>query len=189
MTVDELLAGIRNEDENVRTETWQASAAMGAVAVPALAELSAEPDLEAARAAVRGLWAVTRHAGRPDAGGARAEVAAALILLTTPEHAEQLRREAIWMLSEVGGDEAVPVLAGLLSDAALRDDARMALERIPGEVSLAALREGLATAPDDFQPNLAHSLRVRGESVPDVPDMRLVPRKPTAVTSAGRIER
>lgn len=185
MTLSELLDGIRSDDEVERTEAWNASPSVGAAAIAPLAELSAHSNLELARAAMRGLWAITRDAGHPDAEQERAEVVPALIALTDAAHGEQLRRESVWMLSEVGDDTAVPVLSDLLSDAALRDDARMALERIPGDASLHALRTALEAAGGDFQPNLAHSLRVRGETVPDIPDLRLVPQRPTAVTKAG----
>ena len=189
MTVDELVAGIQSEDEHKRTETWQAAPGLGAAAVGPLADLSTNADLEVARAAMRGLWAVTRHAGRPDSGDTRAAVVEALIPLTGSAHPEQLRREVVWMLSEIADDGTVPLLASLLSDGALRDDARMALERIPGEASLAALREGLAAAPDDFKPNVAHSLRVRGEVVDNIPDLRRVPVHATSVTRDGRAGR
>jgi HEAT repeat protein len=182
MTVDELVAGIRSGDEEARTETWQAAPALGAAAVAPLAELGTDSSVEVARAAMRGLWAITRDAGRPNADAKRAEVVAALTPFTGPGHAEQLRRDVIWMLSEIGDDATVPVLAALLSDEVLREDARMALERIPGEASLAALRAGLEAAPGDFKPNIAHSLRARGEAVEGIPDTKLAPEHATSVT-------
>jgi len=185
MTVDELVAGIQSGDEHRRTETWQAAPGVGAAAVEPLADLVTDADLEVARAAMRGLWAVTRHAGRPDAGDSRAEVVAALTPLATSDHPEQLHREVVWMLSEIGDEAIVPVLASLLSDDRLQEDARMALERIPGQASLAALRDGLEAAPENFKPHIAHSLRVRGEAVPDIPDTKLVPEHATSVTHDG----
>jgi hypothetical protein len=85
------------------------------------------------------------------------------------------------MLSEIAGDEAAQPLATLLTNKELREDARMALERIDGKASLAALQAALATAPEDFRPNLAQSLRRRGVEVPGVPSARLVPTKQTSV--------
>jgi len=189
MTVDELVAGIRSDDEGTRTETWQAAPTVGADAVVPLVELSSDSNLEVARAAMRGLWAVVRDAGRPESDARRVEVVAVLTPYTEPSHAEQLRRDVVWMLSEIGDDATVPLLASLLSDDALREDARMALERIPGEASLTALRNGLETAPDAAKPPIAHSLRVRGEVVADIPDTKLVPEHATSVTrneGAGR---
>lgn len=92
-----------------------------------------------------------------------------------------VRREVLWMLSEVGGDESVDPVARLLVDRASRDDARMVLQRIPGDKSLAALQAGLVAAPEDFGPNLAQSLEAQGMSVPEVSCRKLVPTKPTHV--------
>jgi len=85
------------------------------------------------------------------------------------------------MLSEIGSDESVKPLAALLQKPQLREDARMALERIDVEAALAALQAALTTAPEDFRPNLAQSLRRRGVNVPGVPSARLVPTKQTSV--------
>ena len=68
------------------------------------------------------------------------------------------RRELLWMLSEIGGDESVDPIAALLADIDLREDARMTLQRIPGDKSLAALEVGLAAAPNDFKINIVQSL-------------------------------
>jgi hypothetical protein len=95
-----------------------------------------------------------------------------------------VRREALWMLSEIAGDEAVGPTAALLADQELREDARMVLDRIPGPASLAALRDALNRASDDFRYNLAQSLRHRGVGVPDVPERKLVPVRPTSVKAA-----
>ena len=83
------------------------------------------------------------------------------------------------MLSEIGGDESVEPIAALLGDEAFREDARMALERIPGERSLAALRAALQAAPEGFRPHLVQSLRARGEKLdPEkYPCRKLIPTK------------
>ncbi len=90
-----------------------------------------------------------------------------------------LRRDILWLLSEIGGGESVESIAVLLKHDALREDARMVLERIPGEESLASLRNALGSVPDDFRLNIAQSLRARGETVdPEkFPCRKLVPTK------------
>jgi hypothetical protein len=87
----------------------------------------------------------------------------------------------IWMLSEIGADESVGPIAGLLSHAELKDDARMALERIPGDRSMQALKSAFESASEDFKPSLAHSLRVRGVEISEYPTAKLDPTKPTGV--------
>ena len=87
-----------------------------------------------------------------------------------------------FIFSEIAtADEATQSLAALLKNAELREDARMALERIEGEATLAALESALANAPDDFRPNLPQSLRNRGVNITGIPSGRLVPTKKTKV--------
>jgi HEAT repeat protein len=90
-----------------------------------------------------------------------------------------LRREVLSMLSEIGDDEAVKPVAAFLFNPDLWEEARAALERIPGAKSLAALKSGLATAPEDHKPALAHSLRVRGVKVDRYPSEKLTPKRKT----------
>jgi hypothetical protein len=73
-----------------------------------------------------------------------------------------------------------------LANPDLNEDARMTLERLPGDKATAALKAALARAVDDAKPALAHSLRVRGVETPGVPDLRLKPTKKTSVQPVGR---
>ncbi len=179
--VDELIAKIKDKDANVRTQAWLGAGQVGAAAVGPLAAVAAGAELEVGRAAQRGMWQIVRHAGRPGADAERKAVVAALLPLASAQGPARLRVEAMWMLSEIAGDEAVEPIAALLAHKELREDARLVLDRIPGEKSLAALRAGLAAAPDDFKINLAESLRHRGVEVPGLPSQKLVPTKATSV--------
>jgi len=136
--------------------------------------------METARAASRALWRIVRHVGRPGASAERKAVVAELVSLLS-EGPSGVRREVVWMLSEIGDDEAVIPLAVLLSDRGLGEDARAALQRIPGGKSLAALKAALTEASADFKPALADALRARGELVSDFPSQKRVPTKATAV--------
>ncbi len=180
-TVEELVAGIQSDDADVRTAAWRNAGAVGADAVAPLAELMSDESMEVARAAKRGLWQLVRHCGRPGADAERQDVSAALVGLLAEGQSVVVRREALWMLSEIGGDACVAPMAALLADADLREDARTAVERIPGGVSLEALKAAVATAPDDFKPNIAESLRRRGEAVAGLPSAKMTPVKPTEV--------
>ena len=92
-----------------------------------------------------------------------------------------MRREVLWMLSEIGGLKSIQPIADLLANKELREDARMVLQRIPGRKSIAALRAGLKAAPEDFKINIAQSLRQRGVKVRRFPCVKLVPTKKTNV--------
>ncbi len=185
MTDQILLAKIKSDDPEVRTKAWQSAGEVGAVALKPLAKLVSEAELEVGRAAKRGMWQIVRHAGNPgSATSKKKRVVAALTGLLDDRQPAAVRREVLWMLSEIAGDEAVVPIAALLSNAELREDARMALDRIPGKKSLAALQTGLKAAPNDFKPNIAQSLRHRGVEVPGIPCRKLIPTKKTNVKPA-----
>ena len=75
-----------------------------------------------------------------------------------------------WQLSLIGSDKEVPALAALLPDTTLSYYARLALERIPGEASLAALQEALTSTFGRVRVGVINSLAVRrdGRVVPDL---------------------
>ena len=179
-SVNEFLAQIKSPDDKVRGPAWQGAARQGAPAVKPLAEIMANPDMEVARAAKRALWKIVRHAGRPGAAKEGKAVVAQLIPVLSGA-ATPVRREVLWMLSEIGGDEAVAPLAAWLADKELREDARCALQRIPGNKATAALKKALATGPEEYRPAVAVSLRARGEKVDGYPSQKLVPTKQTTV--------
>lgn len=181
-----LVAGLRSKDDSARAEAIANASRAGAPVIGAVCPLLEDTNNEVFRAAKRALLGIVRHAG---AGGALAKEAQAVenALLTAlgTLKAAQARRDTIWLLSEVGADKTVLALAALLTDKDVREDARCALERIPGKTSLKALNAALKTAPADFKPALAESLRKRGEAVRDIPSQRLVPTKTTEVKPGG----
>jgi len=181
--VSKLMAGIRDNDASVRTEAWQSAGEVGAAAVKPLARVMANEELEVARAAKRGLWKIVRHVGRPKAGNKKKAVMGKLVELLGDDQPVPVRREVLWMLSEIGDRNAVKPISALLSDRELREDARMVLQRIPGRTALAALKAALKAAPDDFKLNIAQSLRQRGEKVPGLDCVKLIPTKETNVKS------
>ena len=177
--VDELLAGVRDTSDNVRTEAWLSAGKAGAPAVKPLATVMTDSDPEVARAATRALWQLARHAGRPGAGKEKGAVEKELIGLLGNKTPIPVRREVLWILSEIGGRNSIKRVAGLLKNDELREDARMTLERIPAKSSVAALKTAFEVAPEDFKSNIAQSLRKRGQEVAGYPCQKLVPRKQT----------
>jgi hypothetical protein len=178
--VADLVARIKSPDDAVRGPAWQSAGPYGAPAVGPLAEVMTDPHFEIARSARRAIERIVRHAGRPGADAERRAVAAELVKLLG--HASpNVRKHALWMLSEIGEAPAVEPMAALLADPEVREDARCALERIPGAAATAALKKAMATAPEAFKYALAHSLRVRGEKVEGYPSQKRVPTKPTRV--------
>lgn len=182
--VADLVAKIKSTDDKVRGPAWQGAGPAGAPAVGPLAAVMTDADFEIARSAKRGIEKIVRYAGRPGADAERKAVEAELIKLLA--HAiGVVRRHALWMLSEVGDNAAVEPMAALLTDAEVREDARCALQRVPGAKATAALKKAMGSAPEEFKYALAESLRARGEKVTGYPSRKLVPTKPTSVKAVA----
>ena len=179
MKLEELVRRIRSDKPGVRTAAWQQAGAVGASAIKPLAKLCTEGNLEVGRAAKRGLERIVRTVGAPGVQPAKSAVIRELIALLADNQPIALRRDILWLLSEIGGGESVGPITMLLKHHVLREDARMVLERIPGEESLASLRNALGSVPEDFRLNIAQSLRARGQAVdPEkYPCQKLVPEK------------
>jgi len=175
--VNRLIKKLKSSDAETRTAAWQGAGDIGAAAVKPLAIVMTDEDLEVARAAKRAMWKIVRHTGRPGAPKARIAVVGKLCGLLGADQPVSVRREVLWMLSEIGGKRAIRPIAELLSDKHLREDARCALERIPLDVAVQALKAGFEVAPEEFKSNLAQSLRKRGVKVEGYPCVKLVPTK------------
>jgi HEAT repeat protein len=176
-----LIERIKSPDDTVSGAAWQSASPYGASAVKPLAALMADSDFELARKGKRALYLVVRHVGVPAAGGERRAVEGELIevLESSPP---QVRREVLWMLSEIGSGRAVGPMAALLTNHELREDARCALTRLPTPSAVPALKSAFFAAPKDFKYALAESLRVRGEKIEGYPSQKLVPTAQTSVT-------
>jgi HEAT repeat protein len=175
--VDELIAGIKSDSAEERTQAWQSAGQVGAPAVKPLAKVMTGEELEVARAAKRALWQIVRYTGRPKANKEKRAVETELVALLGDDQPATVGAEVLWMLSEIGARNSIKPIAGLMKNESLREDARMALERIPGQRAVAALKAGFETAPEDFKSNIAQSLRKRGEEVDGYPCQKLVPTK------------
>jgi HEAT repeat protein len=184
-TVKDLVARIKSKDDSIRGPAWQTAESAGALAVRPLAEVMMDPDFETARAAKRALYRIVRHAGRPGAKHEAEAVTGELVLVLGSAPAP-VRREAMWMLSEIAGDKAVAAMATMLADPEVREDARCALMRLSGSKATSAFKAAFAKAPEEFKYALAETLRERGIKVNGYPSQKLVPnRKTTVGESAG----
>jgi HEAT repeat protein len=175
-SVIDLVGRLSSNDDNIRGDAWQQAGPAGAGAVGPAAALWTSPDFEVARSARRAVWNIVHHAGRPGAATEARAVEAALLPLLGHREAV-VRREAVWMLSEIGGDDSVEPLAKLLSDRDVREDARCGLERLPGGRSVKALQDALETVPEEFRYAVAESLRKRGLKVEGYPSRKLAPTR------------
>jgi hypothetical protein len=178
--VNDLVAKIKSPNDAVRGPAWQAAGSVGTAAIAPLADIMSDVDFEIARCAKRAIEKIVRHAGRPGADEDRKAVQDELVKLL--KHANvNVRRQAVWMLSEVGDAAAVGPMAELFADPEVREDARCAVTRVPGDKATGALKLGMDSAPAEFKYALAESLRARGERVSGYPSKKLVPTKQTSV--------
>ncbi len=186
LTLDWLMEKIQSSDHAERANARDHAGPVGAQALAPLAQVAATEELEIARAANRAMQNVVYYAGRPGAEDEAKAVSLELLKLLGDDQPVQLRRDVLWMTWQIADSEAVGPVAELLADSDLHEDARMALERLPGEEATAALQAALAAAAEEEKPAIAYSLRVRGVEVSGVPDLRLKPVKETSVQPVGR---
>src|SRR5262245_24984258 len=117
--VEMLIAEIQNPHEKVNGPACENAGAYGAAALRPLGALLQDPDFETRRRAKRAMYKIVRHSSVPGVSSEKKAVEAALIpLLMKPSAA--MRRDILWMLSEVGSGQAVEVVSVLLSDQDVR---------------------------------------------------------------------
>jgi HEAT repeat protein len=179
--IQSLIERIKSPDDAISGTAWQSAGPYGAAVVKPLAALMGDGNFELARKGKRALYLVVRHAGRPGAGEERQGVGRELIVVVG-SGPSRVRRDVVWMLSEIGSAGAVEAIAALLADQELREDARCALTRLPEPGAVTALKAAFAAAPEDFKYALAESLRQRGEKVEGYPSRKLMPTAQTSVT-------
>ena len=102
------------------------------------------------------------------AGGEQPAITAELIRLIGRDQSERVRREALYLLGFAGSAESVAAVAPLLDDPILREDARMALERISARDAESAIRAAHRRADGPWRAALDYSLRRRRTSLRDV---------------------
>jgi HEAT repeat protein/type 1 glutamine amidotransferase len=95
---------------------------------------------------------------------AKKELAARLVAMLGSSATLEAKQAACWQLSVVGSVGEVSALAKLVADKDLGYPARLALERIPGDEPLAALRAALATTTGETRVGVINSLASRRDA-------------------------
>ncbi|MCC6729794.1 MAG: hypothetical protein IT208_10695 [Chthonomonadales bacterium] len=167
-TAATLVAEIQHGDLGAREGAVRQAPLVGSPAIVALGAVYGGEDEGAARAALEALRRVALHCGRPRAPQERQAAAAALLKLAGPGRPRRVRTEALHLLGVVARPDDVAGLAALLEDEEVREDARMALERVPGRSANAALRKALAEGSAEFRPAVEQSLRRRSTALRDL---------------------
>jgi HEAT repeat protein len=163
--VQALLTEVSLGDTAVRADAVRQAALAGTDAIVQLGEVMSGGDPAAAKAASEALRSIVHNAGRPGAEKEASAASAQLQKLLMPKYPRAVRAAAVRYLGYIGRAEAVQPLANLLIDVDLREDARMALERIPGTAAEKALRDALRIVPKDWQAAVLQSLDARHTSM------------------------
>lgn len=189
LTLEKLLELLKSNDPLVRRDAWLKAGPLGGDALPSLADLAGKAELEVSRASNRAMWQIVRYAGAPGRETERQGVVEALgELVVDTRLTVQLRRDMVWMLSEIIADEEIDesIAFSLLKDPDLQEDVRMALQRVAGPKAVGLLKAALQQAEGDFKAALACSLRKCQVAIEEPPCPKLVPRKQTRVKPVGR---
>ena len=156
-----LLELIEAENLSDWTRATQEAGRLGARAVAPLADKMKLDSRTKGRAAKLSLQAVVNYSARPGADVERKAVAVELLKIANQTYPRMIRSDVLYWLGLIGGPEQVPGISRLLQIGLIREDARIALERIPGDESLKALQAAVQTALADFRRNLQQSLHNR----------------------------
>lgn len=141
-------------------EVYARVSQLGADALTALLKLAAKQNTSEGLAAQRVAEAIV-HAASAKGVEERSKVTRALINALHLELPVETKQFVINLLGYSGTDDAVDALAKLLGDEALREDARRALERIPGEAAAKAILEALPKATGRFKAGLINTLGMK----------------------------
>jgi hypothetical protein len=165
----QLVNDIKSSDGKTRLKAQQSAGPVGAQALPALADLAASSDKGVAKAARGAMETVAHYAARPGAGAEAKAVSAELLKIAQTNRPRQVRADAIYLLGFTANDgKTVEYIAELLLNRDLWDEARMALERIPGNAATNALKKAAKTANDEMRPHLEQSLKNRATTMKTV---------------------
>lgn len=156
-----LLANIEHGDNPTRQSAAKQAYLVGTPAIGLLAEVCGGIDSGAAKAALEALQRIVHNAARPGAGGERLAAAQQLTKLIGGDQPHSVRADALKLLGCVGGPSEVTAIADLIHVPDIREDARMALERIPDPSADVALRNCSRTVPADYRAAIDQSLRHR----------------------------
>lgn len=161
MNTQEFLAAIKGADAEARYRAWIAAGPQGASAIVGLAEAMASGDRWVARAARFALERIAHHAARPGARREAQAVAAELLKVAVSGAPDGVRSHAVHLLGFVSEGRNAGDLGKLLDEAGVRDEARMALERLPGRDAHRTLERAAERESSEFKAALQQSVENR----------------------------
>ena len=158
--------GIRSPDNAVRMKARLSAPGHGAAAIAGLGKILVGSDREPSITASHALTLIVHHAGRPGAEKERGPVLRELGKLVEGSSNSYLRREALWLMGFIGGDEgSVKVAEKCLwdGDEHVAEIARLVLERMPGRFAHNAVMTAIGKADEELKADLLFTLAKRGD--------------------------
>jgi hypothetical protein len=162
--VDSVMSALTSEDAATRKQAEDEAAAIGAPMVAPVCALMAEGTPMGVSTAEGVLFGIAGRASEPGNDSVRAAVLAALVSEANGSESDRVRGYATRMLGLVGGDEAVAALVPLLEDPLTFEEARRALERMPGDAATRALILGATWVGSEQQVAIVRSLGTRRDA-------------------------
>ena len=158
--------GIRSPDHGLRMKARLSAPEHGAGAIAGLGKILVGADREPSITASHALTLIVHHAGRPGAEKERGPVLRELGKLVEGSSNSYLRREALWLMGFIGGDEgSVKVAEKCLwdEDEHVAEIARLVLERMPGRFAHHAVMAAIGKADEELRADLLFTLAKRGD--------------------------
>jgi HEAT repeat protein len=164
-TITQLLQQLQDKDAAVRMKAAQGAGPIGYIAVPSLQPLLLNADSGIATAAEVALKSIVHHAARPGASEEADLVTQQLLQWVLAGSSLKTQALALQMLQVVGTERAAPVLERTLLSPPLRQDALLALERIPGRNATKALARARKKVDPEFRPQVEQAIRRRADAM------------------------
>lgn len=152
------LSDLQSGSADVRFAAWRAAGTISPAVIPQVGKLAASDTPGIAKAAREALTTMTHAVGTDPAAPQRAGVVQGLLVLSGAPYALDVRAHALRLLSGIAGDDAIPVIAKLMSSPELREEAIYCLERIPTAAAVTAIAASYAGAKDEFKPRILAAL-------------------------------
>ena len=155
---EKLLSDLQDKNADIRYAAWVRAAQADPEIIPELAKLLMTDQPGVRKASDEALKKIVHSVGKEPGGERRTAVVKALLALTEASRPKWVRTVALRHLSEIGGDETVTVVAKILRDPELQEEAVFCIERIPGTAADNALIAAAGDVKDDFKPRVLAAL-------------------------------
>ena len=160
LQVVELWVNVNSDKVETRTAAWNEMGKLSEKIIP-LSDLCSSEDKPVSKAAKGLLEAIAHRAARPGAKEEAKEVSEKLLDVASSSRPVLVRAWALHLLGFTADGRAVPKIARLLEVPEVQEEARLALERIPGSAATSALKSASKKTVAPFRSNVEQSLRAR----------------------------